>query len=194
MHSKNRLNKRRLKRKKSEKLRREADAKMPIGMFFGTVGKSFALFFKLTSYLLISFFAFIFIGLFIKNWKLAMHYVFNLSFFFIGIALVLSFIFSKKDWRGYSLAILGGITLFTSLLPTVYLTLEAPSYILFDRYYTDVVTVEKIIIGKWTDRLITSDNQYEFVSFSTIIPDEEIIEIDYLPLSKVGLGSRRIEK
>ena len=81
-----------------------------------------------------------------------------------------------------------------NLLPTVYLTVEAPSYILFDRYSTEVVTVEKIIIGKGINSLITTDDQYEFVSFSTITPDEKTIEIDYLPLSKIGLDSRMIEK
>ncbi len=137
------------------------------------------------------------LAILVKNPGLLFGYAVDLHFTLFGLLgflVLLEQIFSQEK----SIKVLGISVLFTivgvmSLSTSWNLTLDIPKYVLFDAYETKSVRVESLNYRKYETILITPDETYAFHSSSKAIPDADILEIDFLPKSKIVLDARAVE-
>ncbi|MBN2897640.1 MAG: hypothetical protein JXO44_02600 [Clostridia bacterium] len=129
----------------------------------------------------------------VKNFGIALTYMVNVFFVFLGIIGVIGLALVKRSDVKANLAtllfLLIGLSAFTR---TCHMTMDLTGYVFLDKYETQVVTIEEIHSVKGLKKVITDLGTFDF-HFSTVdAPDGSVVALDYLPKSHLGLKIRQI--
>ena len=126
----------------------------------------------------------------------AIGYVYYLSTSILGVAGGIGLIFFGKTNKIKSNMILIILVLLGNgnFSKCWNMTIDIPRYVLFEEYETNVVEVQSVAYQKGSIHIVTDGDTYEFVFNYFDVPSDEILEIDYLNNSKIGLGVRLVEE
>jgi len=140
--------------------------------------------------------AIMFILLAKKSFGTAIGYVFYSSMSILGLVGIIGLAFfiktnsMKSNVMLILLVLLGG----SYFIKSWNMTMDIPKYVLFNEYKTKTIKIERIEYQKGSINIFSETETYEFVFNYFEVPNNEILEIDYLNKSKIALDVREIAK